>query len=115
MTMGVDGQFDRSFNNLISNAIKYTPKGGQVTVSLQIVEGQAQLTVSDTGIGIPEEEQTHLFEEFYRAPNAKAQIKEGTGLGLVITKDILSRYGCMIRLKSALGQGTTFTVTCPLV
>jgi len=115
MTMGVEGQFDRAFNNLISNAIKYTPEGGRVTVSLQSVEGQAQLIVSDTGIGIPEEAQAHLFEEFYRAPNAKAQTKEGTGLGLVITKDILTRYGCMIRLKSTLGQGTTFTVTCPLV
>ncbi|MFN2285859.1 MAG: ATP-binding protein [Anaerolineae bacterium] len=113
--IGVDGQFDRAVNNLVSNAIKYTPKGGRVTVNLQTVEGQAQLTVSDTGIGIPEEAQTHLFEEFYRAPNAKAQIKEGTGLGLIITKDILARYGCTIRLKSTLGQGTTFTVTCPLV
>ena len=82
---------------------------------MQAVEGQAQLTVSDTGIGIPEEVQVHLFEEFYRAPNAKAEVKEGTGLGLVITKDILTRYGCMIRLKSIVGQGTTFTVTCPLV
>jgi signal transduction histidine kinase len=114
MVMGVDGQLDRAFDNLVSNAIKYTPEGGRVAVSLQIVEGQAQLAVSDTGIGIPEEVQTHLFEEFYRAPNAKAQIKEGTGLGLVITRDILTRYGCMIRLKSTLGQGTTFTVTCPL-
>jgi signal transduction histidine kinase len=112
--LGVAEQLDRAFNNLVSNAIKYTPEGGHVTVCLQATEGQAQLTVSDTGIGIPEEAQVHLFEEFYRAPNAKAQSKEGTGLGLVITKDILTRYGCMIRVKSALGQGTTFTVTCPL-
>jgi signal transduction histidine kinase len=115
MTMGVAGQFDRAFNNLVANAIKYTPEGGRVTVSLQAVEGQGEFSVSDTGIGIPEEVQAHLFEEFYRAPNAKAQVKEGTGLGLVITKDILTRYGCVIRLKSTVGQGTTFTVTCPLV
>ncbi len=114
MTMGVAGQLDRAFNNLVANAIKYTPESGRVAVCLQSVEGQAQLTVSDTGIGIPDEAQAHLFEEFYRAPNAKAQVKEGTGLGLVITKDILTRYGCMIRLKSTLGQGATFTVTCPL-
>ena len=114
MTVGVGGQFDRAFNNLVVNAIKYTPQGGRVAVRLQAVEGQAQLTVSDTGIGIPEEAQAHLFEEFYRAPNAKAQIKEGTGLGLIIAKDILTRYGCMIRLKSTVGQGTTFIVTCPL-
>lgn len=114
MAMGVSGQFDRAFNNLVANAIKYTPEGGQVAVTLQAVEGQAQFTVSDNGIGIPDEVQAHLFEEFYRAPNAKAEVKEGTGLGLVITKDILSRYGCMIRLKSTVGRGTTFTVTCPL-
>lgn len=111
---GVAEELDRAFNNLVSNAIKYTPEGGQVTVNVQAVEGHAQLTVSDTGIGIPEEAQAHLFEEFYRAPNAKAWLKEGAGLGLVITKDILTRYGCMIRVKSAPGQGTTFTVTCPL-
>ncbi|HOU13636.1 MAG TPA: HAMP domain-containing sensor histidine kinase [Anaerolineae bacterium] len=115
MVMGVGEQLDRAFNNLVSNAVKYTPEGGQVTVCLQAVEGQAQLTVSDTGIGIPDEAQAHLFEEFYRAPNAKAHLKEGTGLGLVITKDILTRYGCMIRVKSTLGQGATFTVTCPLI
>lgn len=115
MAMGVAGQLDRAFNNLVANAIKYTPEGGRVKVRLQAVEGQAQLTVNDTGIGIPEEVQAHLFEEFYRAPNAKAEVKEGTGLGLVITKDILTRYGCMIRLKSTVGQGTTFTVTCQLI
>jgi signal transduction histidine kinase len=114
LTTGVAGQFDRALNNLVTNAIKYTPEGGRVAVSLQAVEGQVQFTVSDTGIGIPEDVQAHLFEEFYRAPNAKAQVKEGTGLGLVITKDILTRYGCTIRLKSTVGQGTTFTVTCPL-
>ncbi|HOT90895.1 MAG TPA: GAF domain-containing sensor histidine kinase [Anaerolineae bacterium] len=112
--MGVAEQLDRAFNNLVSNAVKYTPAEGQITVRLQEVEGQAQCTISDTGIGIPEEAQPHLFEEFYRAPNAKTQVKEGTGLGLVITKDILTRYGCTIRVKSGLGEGTTFTVACPL-
>ncbi len=115
MVMGVAEQFDRAFDNLVANAVKYTPADGQVMVRLHALEGQAQLAVSDTGIGIPEEAQAHLFEEFYRAPNAKAQVKEGTGLGLVITKDILTRYGCKIWVKSAVGQGTTFTVTCPLV
>ncbi len=113
--LGVAEQLDRAFNNLISNAVKYTPAGGRVLVRLQEMEMQAQCTISDTGIGIPEEAQAHLFEEFYRAPNAKAQVKEGTGLGLVITKDILTRYNCTIRVKSGLGEGTTFTVTCPLI
>jgi two-component system sensor histidine kinase ResE len=71
--------------------------------------------VSDTGIGIPKESIPHLFEEFYRAPNAKAQEKEGTGLGLVITKDLVTRYGGHIAVQSKLGEGTTFTVMWPIM
>ena len=63
---------------------------------------------------LPEESLDHLFEEFYRAPNAKAQVKEGTGLGLAITRDLVMRYGGQISVQSKLGQGTTFVVTLPL-
>jgi signal transduction histidine kinase len=110
---GAEG-LDRIFNNLISNAVKYTPSGGRVSVTLSLTEGSARVEVADTGIGIPEESLEHLFEEFYRAPNAKAQIKEGTGLGLAITKDLVTRYGGQITVQSRLGQGTTFVVTLPL-
>ncbi len=110
----VTAHIDRAFTNLISNAVKYTPEHGQVTVTLHKVEGTAQLEVADSGIGIPEAALPHLFEEFYRAPNAKAQVKQGTGLGLVITKDIVTRYGGHIRVKSEEGKGTTFTLTLPL-
>jgi signal transduction histidine kinase len=75
---------------------------------------KARLEVSDTGIGIPEDALPHLFEEFYRAPNAKAQISQGTGLGLVITKEIIERYGGTIRVNSTEGEGTTFNVELPL-
>ncbi len=106
---------DRIVNNLVSNAIKYTPAGGRVSVTLGHIDGKAQLEVADTGIGIPEDSLLHLFEEFYRAPNAKAQEKEGTGLGLAITKDLVTRYDGHIGVRSELGHGTTFIVTFPTV
>lgn len=106
---------DRIIGNLVSNAIKYTPTGGQVRVNLERVGGDALVQVSDSGIGIPEESQPHVFEEFYRAPNARAVQKEGTGLGLAITKDLVTRYGGRITVESKLGEGTTFSVLLPLV
>jgi signal transduction histidine kinase len=105
---------DRILNNLISNAVKYTPAGGRVTVMLSIDDGLARLEVADTGIGIPEESLKHLYEEFYRAPNAKGQVKEGTGLGLSIAKDLVIRYGGQISVQSQVGQGTSFVLTFPL-
>ena len=104
---------DRVFNNLISNAVKYTPPGGQVTVTLSVKEKALQVGVSDTGIGIPEDGLNHLFEEFFRAPNAKEMDREGTGLGLTIVRDIVNRYGGNIQVESQVGKGTCFTVTLP--
>ncbi|MCI0478255.1 MAG: ATP-binding protein [Anaerolineales bacterium] len=106
---------DRVLNNLVSNAIKYTPNGGRVSVKLFARDNRATLEIADSGIGIPEDALAHLFEEFYRAPNAKAQVKEGTGLGLAITKDLIVRYGGHIGVQSQAGQGTTFTVTFPML
>ncbi|MCJ7552228.1 MAG: GAF domain-containing sensor histidine kinase [Anaerolineae bacterium] len=108
-------ELDRAVTNLVSNAVKYTPEGGTVTLTLEKQSRTAQLTVTDSGIGIPEDALPHLFEEFYRAPNAKAQVKQGTGLGLVITKDIVTRYGGTIRVSSELNQGTTIAVVLPLL
>jgi signal transduction histidine kinase len=105
---------DRILNNLVSNAVKYTPAGGTVSVTLRRAGGYAHLKVIDTGIGIPEDSQSHLFEEFFRAPNAKAQVKEGTGLGLAITKDLVTRYGGRIGVESEAGAGTTFAVILPV-
>lgn len=106
---------DRLLNNLVSNAVKYTPNGGRVSIHLRTNDNTTTLQVADTGIGIPAESLPHLFEEFYRAPNAKAQEKEGTGLGLAITKDLVTRFGGHIGVQSKVGQGTTFTVTFPIV
>jgi len=106
---------DRILNNLVSNAVKYTPSNGRVSVKLYARGDRATLEVADSGIGIPEESLSHLFEEFYRAPNAKAQVKEGTGLGLAITKDLVSKYDGHISVQSTAGQGTTFSVTFPIL
>ncbi len=112
---------DRILVNIVGNAIKYTPAGGAVRVLLQAVDGPlegqkiAQVDVTDSGIGIPEEAMPHLFEEFYRAPNAKKGSEVGTGLGLAIVHDLVERYGGQIHIRSAVGVGTTCTVTFPLV
>jgi len=103
-------ELDRAFNNLISNAVKYTLPGGNVAITLSDKNGTLQIEVSDTGIGIPEDSLKHLFEEFYRAPNVKEMNLEGTGLGLAIVKDIIHRYGGRIEVRSKVGEGTTFTV-----
>jgi signal transduction histidine kinase len=106
---------DHIFHNLVENAVKYTPAGGQITVSLTHCDDEAQVTVTDTGIGIPEEGQQHLFEEFYRAPNARAADAVGTGLGLAIVRELVDRYRGRITVHSpGLAQGTTFTVSLPL-
>jgi two-component system phosphate regulon sensor histidine kinase PhoR len=104
---------DRIFVNLVGNAIKYTPAGGEVTVLPCGSGGEISVAVTDTGIGIPPEALPHLFEEFYRAPNARAAKITGTGLGLAIVKELVDRYGGRIEVESRLGEGSTFTVTLP--
>ena len=83
-------------------------------MTLRPMDGEANVMVEDTGIGIPEEAMLHLFEEFYRAPNAKAIEHEGTGLGLTIVKDIVTRFSGRIAVQSTPDVGTTFTVSFPL-
>jgi signal transduction histidine kinase len=104
---------DRILNNLVSNALKYTPTGGRVAITLRRADGNAQIEIVDTGIGIPDDAMPHLFEEFYRAPNAQQYEKAGTGLGLAITHDLVTRFGGRIAAHSKLNKGTTFVVTFP--
>jgi two-component system sensor histidine kinase VicK len=104
---------DRIFNNLVSNAVKYTPQGGKVYVSLARTARDIVVEVADTGIGIPEEDLPHLFEEFFRAPNARSVEREGTGLGLSIVRATVNHLGGRVSVQSELGAGTRFTVTLP--
>ena len=97
------------WTNLVSNAIKYTPEGGQVSVSLTARDGHLIGSVADTGIGIAKDEIALAFEEFYRSKAAKAYTRMGTGLGLPIVKRILDTYGGAIDVESELDKGSTFT------
>jgi len=100
--------------NLISNAIKYTPEGGRVTVTSRADDARLVFEVADTGIGIPPEDQEHLFEEFFRASNAREFAQEGTGLGLSIVREIVQAHDGEIAFESQPGQGARFTVTFPV-
>jgi two-component system, sensor histidine kinase and response regulator len=99
--------------NLISNAVKFTPDGGKVEVSLGMDGGQAVLAVADTGVGIPADDREHIFERFYRTAIARRDVIPGTGLGLAIAKDIVEAHHGMIAVDSEEGRGSTFTIRLP--
>jgi signal transduction histidine kinase len=100
-------------DNLISNAIKFTPAGGSVTVETSTRDGSAIVEVSDSGAGISASDQAQLFNPFFRSRSAAAQAIQGTGLGLTITKAIVEAHRGSIGVESALGAGTTFVVQLP--
>ncbi len=104
------------WTHLLGNAIRYTPEGGQITVSLRTDQEQGRVfgTVSDTGIGVAVEDIARIFEEFYRTEEAKAMQETGTGLGLPIVQQVVEMYGGTIEVESAVGQGSTFRFTLPL-
>ena len=102
-------------DNLISNAVKFTPAGGRVDLRVFADDGKAVVEVHDTGIGIPASEQVRLFERFFRASSATEQAIQGTGLGLSIAKAISEAHGGTIAVASEEGEGTTFRVELPLL
>jgi two-component system NtrC family sensor kinase len=100
-------------NNLIGNAVKYTPDGGDVQIWSEQQDGQLLVHVRDTGIGISAEDQEKLFQKFYRVKSRETEDIPGTGLGLAITKSIVERHGGRIWVSSELGKGSTFTFLLP--
>jgi two-component system, OmpR family, sensor histidine kinase ResE len=111
------GDFDRLeqvFTNLVDNAIRHTNSGGRVTLSVSASVSHAQVRVSDTGSGIPEEDLPYIWERFYKADKARTRGSSGTGLGLAITRHIVLEHKGDIIVESVEGQGTTFTVSIPL-
>ena len=105
---------DLIFDNLLSNAIKYTPEGGKVTLSASIEGKTAQILVSDTGIGIPKAEIKNIFKSFFRASNAVNSQEMGSGLGLMLTRQLVNKLGGKLTFVSEESKGTTFHVVLPL-
>ncbi len=100
-------------DNLLGNAIRYTPEGGEITVRARAEKDQLILQVSDTGMGIPPGDLPHIFEKFYRASNVVEHVS-GSGLGLAIVKSIVENHGGRIWVDSVEGEGTTFTIVLPI-
>jgi signal transduction histidine kinase len=112
---GDRGRLAQMMDNLVSNAIKFTPDGGTVRVTTAMRDGQGVFEVADSGMGISAADQAHLYDRFFRTRDASAQAIAGTGLGLTITKAIVDAHGGSIALRSTVGRGTTFMVTLPVV
>ncbi len=112
--LGDEAQLHEAIANLISNAIKYTPEGGQILVTLDVLDNSAVFKVIDNGFGIPEEMQKHLFEPFYRAKTDETRDIEGTGLGLHLVKNIVERHNGEMIFHSVYGRGSTFGFRLPL-
>src|SRR5215475_919637 len=99
--------------NLLSNALKFTPEAGRIDVRAAINEGIAEISVTDTGVGIAPEDQETIFEEFRQVGTADKKV-EGTGLGLALSRKFVEMHGGRIWVKSELGVGSTFTFTMPV-
>ena len=100
--------------NILSNAVKFTPEGGRVEVRAALADDGVEISVTDTGIGIALEDQEAIFEEFRQVGSDYARKREGTGLGLALTKRLVELHGGEIRVDSAPGKGSTFMVTLPV-
>ena len=99
--------------NLLSNALKFTPEGGRIDVRAEVHEEVAEVSVTDTGVGIAPEDQEAVFEEFRQVGTADKKV-EGTGLGLALSRKFIELHGGRIWVTSAVGVGSTFTFTLPL-
>lgn len=110
---GNEFSINEMISNLLLNAVKYTPEGKSVHLEAKSRDDTVHIEISDTGIGIPENELDNVFEEFFRASNARKREKDGTGLGLSIVRQIIDRHGGEISVRSMENQGTTFTVILP--
>lgn len=111
---GDKGFIDQAITNVVDNAIKYTPEGGKIEVRTSTDGHSIIITVTDTGPGIPKEEQEKVFQRFYRVDRARARASGGAGLGLSITKWIIQSHGGKIAVESTPGEGTTFIMAFPV-
>jgi signal transduction histidine kinase len=105
----------QAVSNLLSNAVRYTPAGGKITIQVGTQHNHAQVFVSDTGIGIAEEDLEHVFARFWRANPSRDRESGGLGVGLAMVREIVSRHHGLVNAESKLGVGTTFTISLPLL
>jgi two-component system phosphate regulon sensor histidine kinase PhoR len=99
--------------NLLDNAVRYTPSGGRITIRAAVIGNEIAISITDTGVGIPKAEQERIFERFYRADPARSRELGGTGLGLAIAKHLVEAHGGRIEVQSEVGQGSTFSIYLP--
>ena len=100
-------------DNILNNAIKYSPDGGKITVTMKTTDDQMILSISDQGLGIPKQDLPRIFDRFYRVDRARSRAQGGTGLGLSIAKEIIKQHNGFIWAKSIYGKGSTFTIVLP--
>lgn len=100
-------------DNILNNAIKYSPDGGKITVSMKTTDDQMILSIKDQGLGIPKQDLPKIFDRFYRVDRARSRAQGGTGLGLAIAKEIIKQHNGFIWAKSEYGKGSTFTIVLP--
>jgi signal transduction histidine kinase len=105
---------EQVLRNLVENAVKYSPKGGEVVIAGEVKDSKIEVSVSDKGVGIPQEYQDKVFERFYRVDNPLTRSSTGSGLGLSIAKGHVEAHGGEIWLESEVGRGSKFFFTLPL-
>ena len=110
---GAQVYIEETIANLLANSVKYTPKGGKVEITIEDKDGSVLIRISDNGIGIPKKELPDIFNEFYRASNAKELERDGTGLGLSMAKQVVERHHGRIWVDSEEGKGSTFSIILP--
>lgn len=113
MALGDRKRIEQALVNLLSNGVKYNRAGGKVTITLAATDSEIRITVSDTGVGIPPEQISRIFERFYRVDKGRSRDVGGTGLGLAIVKHIVEAHGSQITVHSTLDEGTSFSFTLP--
>jgi signal transduction histidine kinase len=108
-----EDRMNEVLGNLLSNAFKFTPRSGKVTLAVSSQENKVRITITDTGVGISPEQLPHIFDKFFQADNQAQAAAKGTGLGLAIAKEIVEAHGGDIAVESTVGRGTSFTVSLP--
>ena len=105
---------ERVLQNLVSNAIKYTPESGRVAFRVHATDQSLEISVEDSGVGISEQELPHVFDKFFRSSDPRVQEQKGTGLGLALVQEVVRLHGGRVTVESEIDKGSTFQIVLPL-